>query len=66
MVENIMPEQSNIDPHNLLEDLLPLESCKKLFVIVLVTQLLIQSEAGHRVFGLLDHCQSPNLHPNGF
>ena len=61
-----MPVASNIDPHNLLEDLFPLESCKKLFVIVVVNQLLIQSEAGRRVFDLLNHCQSPNLHPSGF
>ena len=61
-----MPEQSNIDPHNLLEDLLPLESCKKLFVIVLVSQLLIQNVVNHIGFGLLDHCQSPSLHPNEF
>ena len=60
-----MPVASNIDPHNLLEDLLPLESCKKLLVIF-VNRLLIQNVVGHIEFGLLDHYQSPNLHPSGF
>lgn len=46
-----MPEQSNIDPHNLLEDLLPFESCKKLLVIILVNWLSIQNAIDHIGFG---------------
>jgi len=57
-----MPIASNIDPQSLFEDLLPLESCKKLFVIVLVNRLLIQNVVNRKMSDLLDHCRYPNRH----
>ena len=44
---------NKIEPHNLLEDLLPLESCKNLLVIF-VNRLLIQNAVDHKEFDLLD------------
>ena len=57
-MENIIPYPRRIEPHNLLEDLLPLESCKNL--LVMLANLLIQNVVNQKMSDHVNHCHYPN------